>query len=207
MGIYSVILLFVTSIHLSVANRYESTLETTLEPKNAGDCSRFVYEYGILEKLIKLEAESSTQLERIKQFEKQQKKPTVVSAHVRLSKTTTVSGNERVKYDVEISNIGGSYDLKNGQFTAPVPGLYLIHVQLCLGTSGHWMDLNIVKEGAVIGRVFSGDHAYHSCGSELLNVHLNQGDTVWVVREAGLATSLNQDHGWNSFKAVLLLED
>lgn len=207
MELLSLLAFCIVTAEITTADSQETQLETTFEPKPAGDCSRFMYEYNILEKLIKLESENAKQLERIVELEKQHKKSPVISVHVGLSKTTALSGNQRVKYDVEISNIGGAYDLNNGQFTATVSGLYLIQVQLCLGTGGDWMDLNILKDGAVIGRVFSGDSAYHSCGSELSNIHLKQGEQVWLVREAGKATSLNQDHGWNSFKAVLLQED
>lgn len=190
-----------------LANFVNCSYRAQENEKLNGECSRFAYEYSVIEKLIALDATNANLLKRIEQLEVQQKKPLVVSAHVRLSKTTILKNTDRVKYDVEISNIGGAYDLKNGHFTALVSGIYLIQVQLCLGDSEQWMDLNIIKDGAVIGRVFSGDKTFHSCGSEILNVHLKQGDKVWVVREAGPSTSLNQDHGWNSFKAVLLTEN
>ena len=186
---------------------FKSRLSARMLEPTQGDCSRFVYEYRLLEKLITLETEYVKLQKRIEDLEKQREGPIKVSAHVGLSKTTPISGRERVKYDVKILNIGGAYDLKNGLFTAPVPGLYLIHVQVCLGTSGQWIDLNIVKDGSVVGRAFSGDHNYHSCGTETLNIHLQQGDAVWVERTAGTATSLNQDHGWNSFKVILIHED
>ncbi|XP_045198323.2 complement C1q-like protein 4 [Mercenaria mercenaria] len=206
MGIFAIFALVIVTSTFS-KERYYSANGKNWEPRNEGDCSRFVYEYSILEKLILLETEHVKLRERIENLEKQRKSPSKVSVHVRLSKATPLSGTERVKYDMEISNIGGAYDSKNGHFTAPVPGIYLIHVQLCLGSSGQWMDLNIVKDGAVVGRVFSGDHSYHSCGSEALNIHLKKGDNIWIVRETGKSTSLNQDHGWNSFKALLVLED
>jgi hypothetical protein len=203
MKLYEVLALLVVTLRYSRGRLSEKILE----PRQEGDCSRFVYEYKLLEKLITLETEYAKLQQRIADLEKTRKNTTNVSVHVRLAKTTLLRGTERVKYDVEIYNTGGAYDLKNGLFEAPVPGLYLIHVQVCLGVSNQWIDLNIVKDGAVVGRVFSGDHNYHSCGSEALNLHLQQDDTVWVAREAGTATSLNQDHGWNSFKAILIQED
>ena len=107
-------------------------------------------------------------------------------------------------YDVVISNIGKAYNLEKGQFVTPVAGIYMVIVQVCLGQSSQWIDLDIIKDGAIIGRVFSGDNIYHSCGSEAVSLYMDKGSEMSVVRVAGSATILNKDHGWNSFTAVLV---
>ncbi|XP_053396001.1 complement C1q-like protein 4, partial [Mercenaria mercenaria] len=161
----------------------------------------------ITEKLVNLQNENARLSERIMTLEKDGERQSSVSAHVRLSKTTPISGTERVMYDLEISNIGGAYDFQNGQFIAPVAGVYMFRVTLCLFANKQWMDLNIVKNDHVIGRVFSVDNQYHTCGSEALSIHFDAGDKIWVQRAAGTSLSLNQDHGWNSFTAILIHAD
>ncbi|XP_045198324.2 complement C1q-like protein 4 [Mercenaria mercenaria] len=130
-----------------------------------------------------------------------------VAVHVRLSGAFPLTGTARVMYDVQITNIGKAFNFQKGHLTAPVSGVYLLHVTACLGPGGQWMDLNIMENDKVIGRVFTGDNAYRACGSEALSVHLDVGDIVWVQRAAGIATVLNQDHGWNSFTAALIKAD
>jgi hypothetical protein len=130
-----------------------------------------------------------------------------VSAYIRLSDTTPLTGSMRVMYDHEMSNIGGGYNFQTGQFTAPISGIYIIHVTACLRNGPKWMRLNIVEDDKVIGRVFSGDSAYHCCGSETLSIHLDARANVWVERKDGTATALNEDYGLNSFTVTLLRAD
>ncbi|XP_045198873.2 complement C1q-like protein 4 [Mercenaria mercenaria] len=172
------------------------------------NCSRFACEYSLIEKMINLQNENTKLSERLTALQLLlEGRQTAVSAHVRLSGNTPLSGSARVMYDVEISNIGEAYKFNSGQFTAPFGGVYLLHVTACLGSGGRWMTLNIMDNDKVIGRVFVGDSAYHTCGSETLSLHLDSGDNVWVERVAGSATWLNEDHGWNSFTATLLYAD
>jgi len=167
------------------------------------DDSRFSYEQRLLERLIILEQESASLRQRIETLERQTS-PVKVITEARLSKNYDIGANSRVMFDVEVSNVGGGFDFSRGEFTAPVNGTYLVFVQACLGFSNMWLDLNIVKDGAVVGRVFSGDDAYHSCGSETVVMELHSGNKLWVAKVAGPATVLNEDHGRNSFTVVLI---
>jgi len=175
-----------------------SRAKTILEPED----TRFSYEHRLLEKLIILEQESASLRQRIETLERTAS-PAKVITEARLSKNHDIGANSRVMFDVEVSNVGGGFDFSRGQFTAPVNGTYLVFVQACLGQA-MWMDLNIVKDGAVVGRVFSGDDAYHSCGSETVVMELHSGNKLWVAKVAGPATVLNEEHGRNSFTVVLL---
>lgn len=177
------------------------------EPDPEMKCSRFSYEYRVVEKLINLRIELAKLDDRITDIELAEKKQPVVSTHVRLSGTTSLSGTERVMYDVEVSNIHEAYDFQTGQFTVPVAGVYLIHVNACLNNGGNWMDLNIVRDGSVIERVFVGDSSYHACGSKAMSIRFEVGDKIWVERVAGISANLNEDHGWNSFTATLVHSD
>jgi len=169
-----------------------------LEPED----TRFSYEHRLLERLIILEQESASLRQRIETLERAAS-PAKVISEARLSKNQDIGADSRVMFDVEVSNVGGGFDFSRGEFTAPVNGTYLVFVQACLGQA-MWMDLNIVKDGAVVGRVLSGDDAYHSCGSETVVMELHYGNKLWVAKVAGPATVLNEEHGRNSFTAVLL---
>ena len=176
-----------------------ATVRIILEPED----TMFSYEQRLLERLIILEQESASLRQRIETLERTTS-PVKVTTEARLSKNHAIGANSRVMYDVEVSNVGGGFDFARGEFTAPVNGTYLVFVQACLGFSNMWLDLDIVKDGAVVGRVFSGDDAYHSCGSETVVMELHSGNKLWVAKVAGPATVLNEEHGRNSFTAVLL---
>jgi len=164
---------------------------------------RFAYEHSLLEKLVILEQESAGLKQRIEQLEKTSS-PAKVIAEAWLSKDIDVGSNPRIMYDVEVSNVGGGFDFDNGEFTAPVNGTYLVFVQMCV-PSATWMNLDLFKNGAVVGRVFSGDDAYHSCGSSAMVLELTSGNKLWVARESGSATVLSDGgHGKNAFTAVLI---
>jgi len=166
------------------------------------ETSRFMYEYKVMEHLLKLEQENLELKDRIQQLEVNQSAR--VAVKVRLLANQDVSSS-RVRYNVEMWNIGNAYDLDNAEFVTPISGIYFIVVQACLKSGGQWIDLDVIKDGATIGRVFSGDQAYYSCGSEATSIHLNKGDKIWVTKVAGSASILNQDHGWNTFTAVLVM--
>ncbi|XP_045198325.2 complement C1q-like protein 4 [Mercenaria mercenaria] len=199
---------------MSQLHRYAVLLTLCLNPFAQGrsyglepdvECSRFACEYRVIEKLISLQNENARLEERIKKLE--QNKHTAVSAYVRLSKTIPLGNSERVMYDIAVTNVGDAYDFQKGQFTAPVSGIYLVHLSACLGNGGQWMNLNIVHDGAVIGKLRSGDSAYVTCTSNSISIHLNVEDNVWIERDDGSSTGLNEDHGWNSFTASLIHAD
>jgi len=176
----------------------QSGAKPMLEPED----TRFSYEQRLLEKLIILEQESASLRQRMETLERTAS-PAKVITEARLSKNQDIGANSRVMFDVEVSNVGGGFDFARGEFTAPVNGTYLMFVQTCLGGST-FLDLNIVKDGAVVGRVFSGDDAYHSCGSETVVMELHSGNKLWIVKVAGPATVLNEEHGRNSLTVVLI---
>ena len=168
-----------------------------------GDCTRFAYEYRILQKLILLEQENKEFKVRLEKLE-QGNKGTNVAVKVRLSKNQNLGQHGRIMFDGVISNIGNAYNLEKGQFVAPVAGIYMVIVQVCLSQMAQWIYLDIINDGAIIGRVFSANANSHNCGSEAVSLSMDQGSAIWVIRVGGSATILNQDLGWNSFTAVLV---
>lgn len=175
------------------------------EPAPEGECSRFAYDYRIIDSLVLMKNELAILSKRLEELENKDKQP-VIATHVRLSMTTALTGTQRAIYDEQVVNIGNAYDTKRGLFDTPVSGLYLLHLTVCDGT-GTWVDMNIVKEFTVIGRAFAGDAHNHNCGSEAIVYPLKAGDTVWVERAARTSQKLDQNHGWNSFTVVLLSEE
>jgi hypothetical protein len=165
------------------------------------------FQYKMMEQVVDLQKENVRLSERLSELEQSPSKKLAVSTHVRLSGSLPLAGTAKVMYDVEITNIGHAFNFQAGKFIAPVSGVYMFHVTACVGNGGQWMDLNIMDNDKVIGRVFAGDSQYCACGSEALSVHLKTGDSVWVQRTAGTSVTLNQDRGWNSFTAVLLDTD
>lgn len=183
---------FVTS---ASGNEPESNLQD--------ECTRFAYEYRIMESLINLKNENERLSRKIESLESIQQKPPIILSHVRLSKSTVLSGNQRVMYDVLVSNIGKAWDLDKSQFTAPIPGLYQIHLTACMGSGGPWADFDIIKDGVVMSRILVGDDSYHSCASDTAFLLLEADDNVWVERSAGHGNP-NEEHGWNTFAVTLL---
>ncbi|XP_053390137.1 complement C1q tumor necrosis factor-related protein 4-like [Mercenaria mercenaria] len=160
--------------------------------------SRFMCEYEIRETLTNL-------MDRISKLEAQQRP--AVSAYVRLSETTTLGTSGRVKYNIEITNIGGAYNFEASQFIVPVPGIYIVDVTACVANS-EAMNINIIKDGLKIGVVRSGSPDYVDCSSASLSIHLDAGDNIWAERgEPSYSHSLFEGRGWNSFAATLIHAD
>jgi len=67
-----------------------------------------------------------------------------------------------------------------------------------------WMTLAIMKDGAVIGKLLSGDADYSSCSSHSLVTELASKDKMWVVRVEGTTAVLSEALAWNTFTAVLI---
>jgi len=163
---------------------------------------RFAYDHSLLEKLVILEQGSAGLKQRIEQLEKTSSVAKVI-AEARLSKDIDVGSNPRVMYDVEVSNVGGGFDFDNGEFTAPVNGTYFVFVQMCV-PSATWMNLDLFKDGAVVGRVFSGDDAYRSCGSSSMVLELTSGNKLWLARDRGNTVLADGGHGKNAFTTVFI---
>lgn len=91
--------------------------------------------------------------------------------------------NQVLLYDKVITNVGGAYDSRHGAFRAPVSGTYKFTFSVLQGTSQMYIALELVKNGVAIGRVRTGDQSYYAIGTNIINVHLNAGDDVWVRHE------------------------
>jgi hypothetical protein len=109
-------------------------------------------------------------------------------------------------YDHIITNSGNAYNNHNGMFTAPVRGIYAFYSSLLTG-AGKSMELEIVHNGSVFCRLYSGDMNFWGPGFNMAIIELNVGDTVWVrvnvfAHDAGVTI----DSRFTSFSGFLLYE-
>ena len=55
-----------------------------------------------------------------------------------------------------------------------------------------WISIDLVKNGAVVGRIKTGDNSYYNMGTNIIIAHLNtgeDGDTKHVVSGGGYFTT------------------
>ena len=134
-------------------------------------------------------------------------KPTV-AVKARLSRDVTLKENERLVYDVIVSNDGNAYDPQSGIFRAPVNATYIISVTACAKNSDQF-SLNIVKDGtAIIGQLRAGDDSYKDCNAEVTAAYLTVGSSISVIRSAHYndkhVSGLQETVYWNSFTIALV---
>ena len=131
-----------------------------------------------------------------------------VAVKVRLSRDVTLKMNDRLIYDLIVSNEGNAYDPQSGIFRAAVNATYIFSITAC-AKNVEWFVLDIIKDGTtVIGQLRVGDGEYKNCNAEVTTAYLTAGSSIWVVRAeniiSGLATGLQQTVYWNSFTVALV---
>jgi hypothetical protein len=176
------------------------------EEMYGNECSRFTCAYRIAEKFAKLEAENENLRETLANLEQRLEKSAPIAVYARLSTNRKPADKERIIYDAIITNKGKAYDAIKGQFTAPVSGIYVTSVMVCLGyASGQYMNVGIIKNGDILVKVRAGDAQYFACSSSQITVELETGDIVWAQREEGAShAELNNSQGWNTFTVTLI---
>ena len=75
-----------------------------------------------------------------------------------------------------MTNVSNDYDSKDGQFTAPVDGLYMIYAKICRQQSFS-VHIEIVRNGVQLAVIYGDDY---DLGSQTIMVQLNENDKVWV---------------------------
>lgn len=58
-----------------------------------------------------------------------------------------------------------------------------------------WIALELVRNGSPLGRIRTGDYGYYAVGTNIINVHLDGGDDVWVQHEANLGSHIIKARG------------
>jgi hypothetical protein len=82
---------------------------------------------------------------------------------------------QTIEYDKVITNIGNAYETRDGQFSPPVSGVYLISATVYI--TGNPVFTEIVKNGQQLAAMY-GDHNDHS--GHTIAVLLHKPDRVWV---------------------------
>lgn len=89
--------------------------------------------------------------------------------------------SEAIVFSRTIFDKGSVYNNITGKFTAPVPGVYHLTASLC-ATSGSWIRLQFMADGARIGAFIVGDRDWFTCSSGSAIAFLEKGSTVWLRR-------------------------
>ncbi|XP_062603373.1 uncharacterized protein LOC134265142 [Saccostrea cucullata] len=101
--------------------------------------------------------------------------------------TSSASWNSgTLVFDKVINNVGGGYNRHTGIFTAPVEGHYVFYVCI-VNHSSLYVDLvlNGSSQVQAMANSFNANDQYET-GTNLVILHLQQGDTVWVKHHRGI---------------------
>ncbi|XP_033761130.1 otolin-1-like [Pecten maximus] len=108
-----------------------------------------------------------------------------------------------IHFDKVTTNLGGSYSGNTGTFTCTRAGVYVF--SWTVHANPRYVYTELIKNGAVTGKAFSGDSQYSGSGGGSLVLELHQGDEVWVrVHEYAPGTYLFGNFGTTSFSGFLL---
>ncbi|KAH3893464.1 hypothetical protein DPMN_017611 [Dreissena polymorpha] len=72
-----------------------------------------------------------------------------------------------------------------------------------------WIQVELVKNGKVIGRVKVGDYGYWAIGTNIINTHLDAGDDVWVQHSTNQGSNMimSRNGGYTMFTGHLVTAD
>ena len=91
-----------------------------------------------------------------------------------------------LRFDNQISNIGGGMDLKSGVFTAPKSGVYTFSFSILKnGYSMDFMDIHLRLNGVRIGKTEAGIGPYSNSATLQSTLKLKKGDRVDLWKSRG----------------------
>ena len=119
---------------------------------------------------------------------------------------TNLAANQRIVFGTLVSNIGNYYNNLTGIFYAPVSGTYMFYVNI-LAEPGHYIETELLANGNLLAEIYSGGAVkYDGPGSNLVIVHLAQGDQVWVKVHVAYSSNMAVHCCWSTFSGYLLRE-
>jgi hypothetical protein len=119
---------------------------------------------------------------------------------------TTITGGKKqvIIFDHVELNIGNAYNGLHGNLIAPVNGTYLFSLFAC-SNSGHYIVLDFMRNGAIVGQFLSGDTDNSGCNSRTFIIELKKGDDVYVSQGSfGDYLLAYKTYGYPHFSGVLL---
>ena len=120
-----------------------------------------------------------------------------------LSKSISLGGNQVIRYDNVITNVGKAYTSSTGIFLVPLSGIYALSVSM-MGHPDNGIHLQLVRNGTELVRLWTGGAKRYELASHTINVDLTRGDSVWVQRKDGAVAKIYGGEPYNIFSAALL---
>ncbi|XP_053173790.1 complement C1q-like protein 4 [Scomber japonicus] len=117
-------------------------------------------------------------------------------------------GNEILKFDDVVTNVGNYYEPSTGKFTCPLPGIYFFtyHV-LMRGGDGTSMWADLKKNGQVRASAIAQDaDQNYDYASNSVILHLDVGDEVCVQLDGGKVHGGNTNK-YSTFSGFLIYPD
>ncbi|XP_060552777.1 complement C1q-like protein 4 [Ruditapes philippinarum] len=124
-------------------------------------------------------------------------------------KNTSPSSGEVIIFQTVLTNIGSAYDHQSGMFTAPVAGLYIFTLQLCIADEQYIYFEIVVDDEPILKSVGVDDYNKWSTGDSFSTAAiLEAGAKVWVKYHSGSKKCIctNTDH-WNMFHGFLVRQN
>ena len=122
-----------------------------------------------------------------------------------LNHQLNISLHEVLKFDKLVTNEGNGFNAKTGVFRAPFAGVYVFDVTIGI-TGNSATDVNILKNGAVLLRVYGHSSSNWETATGSVTTHLNQNDDVY----AAVASYSQQGlvgHGLTTFNGFMVQPD
>ncbi|CAG2214812.1 C1QL [Mytilus edulis] len=114
----------------------------------------------------------------------------VVGFNAVLTHDVSLGPLQTVVFDTVITNVGQAYEPRDGQFSAPYAGLYLVSTTICSERQSV-VHVELVKNGVQLAAIYGDDYDF---GSQTIVVQMNENDRIWVRHfiDAGIGT-INND--------------
>ncbi|XP_053374022.1 uncharacterized protein LOC123533015 [Mercenaria mercenaria] len=122
-------------------------------------------------------------------------------------KNTAPSNGETMVFSTTHFDVDSSYNNETGIFVAPVAGIYIFNLQLCI-TSNRYIHFEIdTTKGPILkGRFIDDGGSYDGCQTATTVAELGIKEHVWI--ESGQSTSgtdlWQYPYIWNSFSGALI---
>ena len=118
-----------------------------------------------------------------------------------LTHDVTLGPLQTLEYDKVITNIGNAYDRRDGRFTVPVNGIYMLSVTVF--DLHQFLRTELVRNGVQLVAMFGDDD---DSSSHTIMVSLEEDDMVWVRHfKEGISTVHGlSDRLYNSFTGALI---